>query len=325
ERVNFALPSDSASLVGTVTDAQTGGPIAGASVQVFVVNTTIPVKSTLTDYKGRYKISGLSEGIYIVVFSTKGFTNKTVSITLASSETKILDIILIPKLTTITGVVCDVKTGLRLPNILIKVFNIHGEFITSILTDVNGQYSICKLPAGTFNVKASSRSFLPKSKIIALAPEATEVADFALVRKQILPPEIIINPQQKNTVHEMLHQMLTMRSHVSLKSTLTWIKNSQNIKILLTDNQSANSLQLSLHLAIALILDTIINTADIDNSVIQESIQQSIVKTNKQSIVVDNSRDITIITNITNDTDLTTNIQLLLQVLVALLVQIDIL
>jgi len=148
------------------------------------------------------------------------------------------------------------------------VFNIHEEFITSTLTDSNGQYTICELLVGTFNVKASSRSFLPEFTIVPLEPEETGIADFALVRKQILPPEIILNPQQKNTVHEMFHQMLTMKSHVSLKSILIWIKNSQNIKIQITDNQSANSLQLSLHLAIALILDTLINTADIDNSVI---------------------------------------------------------
>jgi spore coat protein X len=133
---------------------------------------------------------------------------------------------------------------------------------------------------------------------------------------------MIIDSQQNNIALEVLLQTFVLQSQVSFKSTETWIKNSHNIKIQLSDNQSANSLQLSLHLAIALILNIISDTTNSDDLVIQKPIQQSIIKADKQSIVIENSRDITIITN---DTDLTSNIQLLLQVLVALLVQIDIL
>ena len=59
-----------------------------------------------------------------------------------------------------------------------------------------------------------------------------------------------------------------------------------------------------------------------DGASIQEFIEQPSIKTTEQIIIIDNSKDITIIVD---DTDLTANLQILLQILLALLVQIDIL
>ncbi|WP_425469082.1 carboxypeptidase regulatory-like domain-containing protein [Priestia megaterium] len=117
ETINAALTPNPASLSGIVTDAQTGSPIAGALVQVLVVGTTIPVKSTLTDTTGKYRISNLLVGTYNILFSSKEFIYQTVSITLVSNETKILDIALNPKFATITGVVLDAKTVIPLANL----------------------------------------------------------------------------------------------------------------------------------------------------------------------------------------------------------------
>nr|WP_308346208.1 carboxypeptidase regulatory-like domain-containing protein [Priestia aryabhattai] len=322
-QVDFVLISspDVGSIIGTVTNQETGKSIEGALVEVLNAQKEL-VGIGCTDVCGKFAIKGLLANPYTLHIIAEGFLSKIKRITILANTIEKIDIALIPKLTTITGVACDIKTGLHLPNILIELFNIQEEFITNTLTDSNGQYTVCELLAGTFNVKASSKSHLSESRVVALVPGETGVANFALVRKQVLPPETSTDPQQNNIMSEVLLQTLTLNSQVSFKSTKTRIKNSHNIKIQLSDNQSANSLQLSLHLAIALILNIISDTTDSDDLVIQKSIQQSIIKADKQSIVIENSRDITIITN---DTDLTANIQLLLQVLVALLVQIDIL
>ncbi|MED4235885.1 carboxypeptidase-like regulatory domain-containing protein [Priestia megaterium] len=321
--VDFVLisSSDVGSIIGTVTDQETGKPIEGALVEVLNAQKEL-VGTDCTDVCGKFAIEELIANTYTLHITAEEFLSKTKRVTILANTIEKIDITLIPKLTTIIGGAYEIKTGLRLSNILIEVFNIHEEFITNTLTDSNGQYTICELPVGTFNVKASSKSYLSESRIVTLALGETGIADFALVRKQILLPEIIIDSQQNNIALEVLLQTFVLQSQVSFKSTETWIKNSHNIKIQLSDNQSPNSLQLSLHLAIALILNIISDTTNSDDLVIQKSIQQSIIKADKQSIVIENSRDITIITN---DTDLTSNIQLLLQVLVALLVQIDIL
>jgi len=93
------------------------------------------------------------------------------------------------------------------------------------------------------------------------------------------------------------------------------------VKVQLSDNQSAKSLQLSLHLAIVLILDMMIDNTNNDGSPIQEFIEQPFIKITEQ-IIIDNSQDITIIVD---DMDLTTNLQILLQILLERLIQIDIL
>lgn len=56
-------------------------------------------------------------GTYNILFSSKEFIYQTVSITLVSNETKILDIALNPKFATITGVVLDAKTVIPLANL----------------------------------------------------------------------------------------------------------------------------------------------------------------------------------------------------------------
>ncbi|PFB01103.1 hypothetical protein CN383_12155, partial [Priestia megaterium] len=321
--VDFMLiPSpDVGSIIGTVTNQETGNPIEGVLVEVLNAQKEL-VGTDCTDVCGKFAIEELIANTYILHITAEEFLSKTKRVTILANTIEKIDITLIPKLTTIIGGAYDIKTGLRLSNILIEVFNIHEEFITNTLTDSNGQYTICELPVGTFNVKASSKSYLSESRIVTLALGETGIADFALVRKQILPPEIIIDSLQNNIALEVLLQTFALQSQVSFKSTETWIKNSHNIKIQLSDNQSANSLQLSLNLAISLILNIISDTTNSDDLVMRKSIQQSIIKADKQGIVIENSRDITIITN---DTDSISNIQLLLQVLVALLVQIDIL
>ncbi|WP_394549210.1 carboxypeptidase regulatory-like domain-containing protein [Priestia aryabhattai] len=310
--------SNTGSIIGTVIDQRTGKPIQGATV--FILKGKDVVAMSYTDAKGNFIINGIPAGTYTILATADGFKSETQQGTILVNTTEEINITLIPKLTTITGVVCDIKTGERLSNILIEVLNIHKKLITNTLTDHNGEYTVCELPAGSFNVKASSKDFLTELKTIALLPGEIGVVDFALVRRHLFPPEIIIDPQQNNMA--FLFKTLALSSQISFKSTETWIRNSHNIEVQLSGNQIANYLQLSLHLAIALIVDMITDNTNNDGAFTQEFIEQLSIKTTEQIIIIDNSKDITIIVD---DTDLTANLQILLQILLALLVQIDIL
>lgn len=104
---------------------------------------------------------------------------------------------------------------------------------------------------------------------------------------------------------------------------LVWIKDSCNVEVRSTDTQAAVSLQVGLQLAIALVVSITIGDSDEGKSVAQELFQQfDAEQTNKQKVVIDNSKDVRITTT---DTDLAVNIQALLQVLVALVVKLDVL
>ncbi|MEH7320267.1 carboxypeptidase regulatory-like domain-containing protein, partial [Priestia megaterium] len=253
EIVNFALTSNPASLSGIVTDAQTGSPLAGALVQVFVVGTTIPVKSTLTDATGQYRISNLSVGTYNILFSSKDFIDQAVSITLVSNETKILDIALDPKFATITGVVLDAKTGIPLANILIEVFNNQGVLITSTLTGVNGQYKIFNLPAGKFTIKASSKDYFPESKTSTLTPGETEVINFTISRKMGLLPVIHIDPQQAHLLQRILNELLAINTNMASNRKII-INNSKDVIVSITDTDYSASIEIVLPILVILLI-----------------------------------------------------------------------
>jgi spore coat protein X len=104
---------------------------------------------------------------------------------------------------------------------------------------------------------------------------------------------------------------------------LIFIKDSCNVKVHSTDTQAAVSLQVGLQLAIAIVVRITIGDSPTAQSVVQDLMQVfDSEQTNKQKVIVENSKDICIITT---DTDLSVNIQALLQVLVSLVANLDVL
>ncbi|SIQ88961.1 spore coat protein X [Peribacillus simplex] len=112
-------------------------------------------------------------------------------------------------------------------------------------------------------------------------------------------------------------------NQVQLSEELIYIKDSCNVNITSTDVKAALSLQAALQAAIAVIVSISIADADNAEKITQELIQSSNIKQiTRQKTIVENSRDIDITTT---DAQIALNIQLLLQLLLALIVEIDIL
>lgn len=104
---------------------------------------------------------------------------------------------------------------------------------------------------------------------------------------------------------------------------LIWVKESCNITVRTTDTQVGVSLQAALQLAIALVLNISIADGATRDAVSQELTQHfSMGQRNKQKIYIYNTKDAVVTTR---DTDLALNIQLMLQVLVAILLLVEIL
>ncbi|MGE7602069.1 spore coat protein [Peribacillus sp. NPDC097675] len=112
-------------------------------------------------------------------------------------------------------------------------------------------------------------------------------------------------------------------SQIQLSEELIYIKDSCNVNVTSTDVKAALSLQAALQAAIAVIVSISIADADNADRITQELIQSSNVKQiTRQKTIVENSRDIDVTTT---DAQIALNIQLLLQLLLALIVEIDIL
>ncbi|MCF8890903.1 spore coat protein [Priestia megaterium] len=104
---------------------------------------------------------------------------------------------------------------------------------------------------------------------------------------------------------------------------LIWIKDSCDIMVTTTDTQAAIGIQVAIQVAIAVVLRLTIADSVQNDGILQDLLQLSdIEQTNKQKIYIENSKDVEITTT---DTDVALNVQVLLQVLVAIIVLIDVL
>ena len=104
---------------------------------------------------------------------------------------------------------------------------------------------------------------------------------------------------------------------------LIFIKNSYNCCVESTDTQAAVSLQVGLQLAIALVLRITIFDSN-EGAAVSEELLQAFTsqQSNTQKVIIENSKDVKVTTT---DTDLSVNIQALLQVLVTLVATLDVL
>ncbi|MDQ0208187.1 spore coat protein [Alkalicoccobacillus murimartini] len=110
---------------------------------------------------------------------------------------------------------------------------------------------------------------------------------------------------------------------LQLTEEYIFIKDSCDVDVSSVDTKAAVSLQAALQAAIAILISISIADNAKADQITQELLQSSKVKqVNFQKTVVENSRGVTVNTV---DTQISINIQLLLQILIALLVRLDIL
>lgn len=109
---------------------------------------------------------------------------------------------------------------------------------------------------------------------------------------------------------------------LQLSEELIFIKDSCDVTVSTTDTKAAVSLQASLQAVIAIIISISIADSVKAEKVTQDLLQAAKVKQiTYQKTVIENSRNVEVTTT---DTQVAVNIQVLLQILVALLVKLDI-
>ncbi|MED4051923.1 MULTISPECIES: spore coat protein [Priestia] len=101
------------------------------------------------------------------------------------------------------------------------------------------------------------------------------------------------------------------------------VKDSEGVRVQTTDTQVAATIQAALQIAIAVVIRISIGDNEQGNGVMQELKQVSGIKQkNSQKTIIENSTNVRVTAT---DTDIAVNLQLLLQVLVAILATLDIL
>jgi len=157
--LNIVLSPFPSTIVGTVTDNATANMISGVSVQLVIVQTGITVASTVTSSDRTYTLANLPQGTFNIIFSANNYTTQTFTVNLTPGEVEMISPSLTPNPATITGTVLDSVTSTPITNALVQVFNSQDVFVASVLTDMNGQYTLSGLPEGTLTVAASTADF----------------------------------------------------------------------------------------------------------------------------------------------------------------------
>ncbi|MDZ4589828.1 spore coat protein [Bacillus cereus] len=101
------------------------------------------------------------------------------------------------------------------------------------------------------------------------------------------------------------------------------IVDSADVQVTTTDTKAALSIQAALQAAIVVVVSISIADSEKADKITQELFQKSSIKQiNRQKTFIKNSRNVTVTTT---DTDIAVNIQIILQILLALLVKLNIL
>ncbi|MDH5375952.1 MAG: carboxypeptidase regulatory-like domain-containing protein [Candidatus Bathyarchaeota archaeon] len=153
-------------IVGTVADASTGSPIAGANV-------TANDYTNTTDAEGHYSIQ-LPPETYTVTASATKYVDQSETATVTADTTTTLDFELTPLNGTISGTVTDSSTDDPIAGAKVTTNGI------SVSTGADGSYSI-ELAPGTYTVEASADGYESASQSdVTVVAGKTTTMDFEL-------------------------------------------------------------------------------------------------------------------------------------------------
>lgn len=162
------------SIAGTVTDASTGDPIAGANVALVGERT----RSTSTAADGSYGVR-LGTGEWASTISKFGYLPQTDTVTIPLDDTLVHDVALAPAPSgTLTGTVTD-GSGQGWPLYAqLSVVGVSG--VTAYTNPETGDYSL-SLPIGTHLVRMTSQlpGYVSETREVVIVAAGT-VADFGL-------------------------------------------------------------------------------------------------------------------------------------------------
>jgi thermitase len=165
-------------ITGSVTDAGSGSPIAGAMV-------TDSTRTATTDASGEYTMADVSPGTYEVTASKSGYESSSLTVTVLEGNTALADLALtrVIVLGTVTGTVTDAGSGSPIAGAVVT------DSTRTTTTDASGEYTIANVPPGTYQVTGSKSGYESSSLTVTVSEGNTAVADLSLV--QIIVPGTI--------------------------------------------------------------------------------------------------------------------------------------
>jgi hypothetical protein len=154
-------------LVGTVTDAATGNPVAGATI-------SYAGASTVTDISGAYSLPKAPLGTYQLSAAITGYIGQSQTVTVNPAATTTQAFSLVPLPGSIGGVVSDARTGLPVAGATVSYTG--GQAVT----DSTGAYLLDNPGEGTFDVTADATGYTSQTRSVVVGAGQAASQSFAL-------------------------------------------------------------------------------------------------------------------------------------------------
>ncbi|MCL6580024.1 MAG: carboxypeptidase regulatory-like domain-containing protein [Firmicutes bacterium] len=186
--VDAALPLLPAAVSGTVTDAATGVPLAGATVTVQSPDGTF-LGSTVTDPAGAYSVGDLWAGTLTVTASLEGYARRSGTASPGPGETSVLDLALNSLTGALAGRLTDAVTGAPVVGATVLVRTVDGLPLAATVSGRDGTFLVPGLPVGDVLVFAPATLLYQEFLGGAVIPSgATVYLDVALRRVEVARP-----------------------------------------------------------------------------------------------------------------------------------------
>lgn len=162
-----APPLQPGEITGTVTDAGTVSPIAGATV-------SYSGGSATTDANGEYRIDSIASGNQTLTASATGYATMQKTVSVPPNGSVVADFALTPAATYIAGEVRDAVTTQPIAGATVSFSG------GSTQTDSLGRYRLENPPPGTYDVAASANGYVTKTQQVVVTTGVPATSDFAL-------------------------------------------------------------------------------------------------------------------------------------------------
>ncbi len=216
-----------AALLGTITDAQTGDPLAGVTIEV----TGDTVATATTDAQGAYRIEPLNVGPVAVQARLSGYDPVLADTNVSEFQQITFSPALYPLATTppgsnasaLTGVVFDASTHVPLPGVTVEAS--HGSQTESLTTDADGRFTLQGMTASEVSLRFTLEGYLTSAFALPIDP----LSDFDMGQVRLRPEGVVaflpdltvtdVNVQATST--DPLTLALSGTVHLSVQNTGT--------------------------------------------------------------------------------------------------------
>ncbi|GMK37253.1 hypothetical protein PCCS19_03060 [Paenibacillus sp. CCS19] len=176
--VNLVLSPEAGSISGIIADAESGEPLAGASIRV--VNAEgITLQTAVSGAEGTYVVTSLAPGGYTVNFLEEGYAAETVGAIVTSGVSTPIHVTLEKLAGALSGKVTDLN-GLPLPDVVIRAYR-NNIIIARVSTTEDGTYTIGNLAPDVYTVSARTDGFGGDTVGAIIESSVTTTINFKLV------------------------------------------------------------------------------------------------------------------------------------------------